>query len=84
MAKEQTPTRAQGYTQILFKKKWPKSISLKKTRESTDDRNRHPRTRVDPNKNTRLPTYPIKVAPNKISHVPSHAATFDPFSLLSK
>ena len=39
---------------------WPKATSLKKTRESTDDRRRHPRTRVDPNNNTRLHTFPIK------------------------
>ena len=63
---------------------WPQAISPKETRDLIYDRKQHPRTRVDPNKNTRLPTYPIKVAPNKISHVPSHAATFDPFWLLSK
>ena len=31
-----------------------------KSRESTDDKDRHPMTRVDHNHNTRLHTYPIK------------------------
>ena len=34
--------------------------SLKKTRESTDDKDTHPMTRVDDNENTTLRTHPIK------------------------
>ena len=34
---------------------------LKKTRESTNDRNSHPMARVDHNESTRLNTYPVNI-----------------------